>query len=74
MAPVTNPHSGGNNPHDHPENYVGLLVEEAERLAAERGWSMVRTLPLDAVVTMEYVAGRLNLGIENGRVVRCWPG
>jgi hypothetical protein len=74
MTPATNPRPGGNNPHDDPENYVGLLVEEAERLAAERGWSAVRTLFSDAVVTMEYVAGRLNLCVENGRVVRCWHG
>jgi hypothetical protein len=74
MAPVTNPRSGGNSPHDDPENYVGLPAGKAQELAAERGWSVVRTLPPDAVVTMEYVAGRLNLSIENGRVVRCWPG
>jgi hypothetical protein len=74
MTPVTNPRPGGNNPQDDPESYVGLPVGEAEQRAAARGWKVVRTLPSDAVVTMEYVAGRLNLGVENGRVVRCWHG
>lgn len=74
MTRVTNPRPGGNSPQDDPDSYVGLAAEEAERRAAERGWSIVRTLPSDAVVTMEYVAGRLNLGVENGRVVRCWHG
>ncbi|MCQ4083255.1 I78 family peptidase inhibitor [Streptomyces sp. RB6PN25] len=74
MTPVTNPRPEGNNARDDPDSYVGLPVEEARQRAAERGWSPVRTLPPDAVVTLEYVAGRLNLSVDNGRVVRCWRG
>ncbi|MBB0232328.1 hypothetical protein FOE67_23240 [Streptomyces calidiresistens] len=54
--------------------YVGLPEADARRRAAERGWSTVRVLPPDAVITMEYIAGRLNLAVEAGRVVRAWEG
>ncbi|WP_431981893.1 I78 family peptidase inhibitor [Streptomyces qinglanensis] len=61
-------------PEDAPEDYVGLGAEEAERRARARGWPSVRRLEPDAVITMEYVAGRLNLAVEGDRVVRCWAG
>ncbi|MGW8380363.1 I78 family peptidase inhibitor [Streptomyces sp. ODS28] len=59
---------------DEPESYVGLAVDDAEARAYERGWSTVRTLAPDAVITMEYLVGRINLAVEGGTVVRCWPG
>jgi Peptidase inhibitor I78 family len=61
-------------PDDSPEAYVGLPVADAERRAAERGWRTVRTLPPDAVITMEYAVGRLNLTVRDGAVTRCWKG
>ncbi|MBQ1162175.1 hypothetical protein KBZ21_29535 [Streptomyces sp. A73] len=59
---------------DDPGGYVGLAAQEAERRARERGWTTVRQLAPDAIITMEYVTGRLNLAVKDGQVVRCWPG
>lgn len=59
---------------DEPDSYVGLAADEAERRAYERGWRTVRTLAPDAVITMEYLTGRINLAVDGGTVVRCWPG
>jgi hypothetical protein len=71
MAPVpTNPHT----PDDDPETYVGLDASTAEQQARDRGWTTVRSLPPDAVITMEYLTGRLNFTVEDGTVVRCWKG
>ncbi|WP_225843587.1 hypothetical protein [Streptomyces albus] len=61
-------------PDDDPESYVGLTAQEAERRARERGWTTVRQLEPDAIITMEYVVGRLNQAVRDGQVVRCWPG
>ncbi|TDC68176.1 I78 family peptidase inhibitor [Streptomyces hainanensis] len=61
-------------PDDRPEEYVGLAADAAERQARGRGWSTVRTLPPDAIVTMEFMPGRLNLAVRDGEVVRCWKG
>lgn len=61
-------------PQDSPERYVGLEAEHAERLAREHGWSTVRSLPPGAIITMEYLFGRLNFEVEGGRVKRCWKG
>ncbi|WP_374203198.1 I78 family peptidase inhibitor [Streptomyces sp. ST2-7A] len=61
-------------PNEGTDAYVGLPEADARRRAAERGWSTVRVLPPDAVITMEYIAGRLNLAVEAGRVVRAWEG
>ncbi|MFD7879968.1 proteinase inhibitor I78, partial [Streptomyces sp. NPDC059766] len=41
-------------PQDSPETYVGLEARRAERLARERGWTAVRSLPPGTVITMEY--------------------
>ncbi|MDX3850612.1 I78 family peptidase inhibitor [Streptomyces sp. AK02-01A] len=71
MAPTPTPPV---HPSDDPASYVGLDAESAERLARERGWSTVRGLPPGSIITMEYVAGRLNFEVDNGRVVRCWHG
>lgn len=61
-------------PHDDPEHYVGLSPEAAEQQARERGWTTVRALAPDAIITMEYLSGRLNLAVRDGAVVRCWKG
>ncbi|MFC0601580.1 I78 family peptidase inhibitor [Streptomyces palmae] len=71
MAPVPHPVP---EPHDAPESYVGLDADSAERQARARGWSPVRRLPPGAIITMEYVAGRLNLEVEDGTVRRSWKG
>jgi hypothetical protein len=71
MAPIPTP---GDEPHDSPEAYVGLEAGRAERLARERGWSAVRSLPPGAIITMEYRVGRLNFEVVDGRVGRCWKG
>ncbi|MET7641619.1 I78 family peptidase inhibitor [Streptomyces sp. NPDC005438] len=57
-----------------PESFVGLAAEEAERRAYDHGWSTVRTVAPGAILTMEYLTGRLNLAVEDGTVVRCWKG
>ncbi len=54
--------------------YVGVAAEAAERQARERGWSTVRSLPPGAIITMEYLAGRLNFEVKEGVVIRCWKG
>ncbi|CCB73673.1 MULTISPECIES: hypothetical protein [Streptomycetaceae] len=61
-------------PRDDAGAYVGLTEEQARARAAEHGWRTVRTLPPDAVVTMEFVAGRINLTVVDGVVTRCWHG
>ncbi|MFG3260154.1 I78 family peptidase inhibitor [Streptomyces sp. NPDC048172] len=71
MAPEsTTPQS----PSDDTESYVGLPAEDAERRAYERGWTTVRQLEPDAIITMEFLVGRLNLAVKDGEVVRCWKG
>lgn len=59
---------------DDPERYVGLAADDAERRAREQGWSTVRTLAPDAIITMEFLSGRLNLAVRDGTVVRSWKG
>lgn len=67
-------HPDVESPDDDPDAYLTLPVREAEERARARGWSTVRTLPPDAVITMEYQVGRLNLAVRDGVVVRCWKG
>jgi hypothetical protein len=71
MAPIPTPPA---EPQDSPEGYVGLEAGRAERLARERGWSTVRSLPPGAIITMEYRSGRLNFEVSDGRVSRSWKG
>ncbi|MDB1089113.1 I78 family peptidase inhibitor [Streptomyces sp. ACA25] len=71
MAPVP---SDAGTPRDNPDDYLGLPAGRAEQQAHERGWTTVRVLPPDAIITMEYLSGRLNLAVKDGEVVRCWPG
>ncbi|WP_344569721.1 I78 family peptidase inhibitor [Streptomyces axinellae] len=59
---------------DDPETYVGMSAQDAERRARERGWTTVRQLAPDAIITMEFVSGRLNLAVRGEQVVRCWKG
>ncbi|GAA1170791.1 hypothetical protein F4556_006090 [Kitasatospora gansuensis] len=56
------------------QEYVGLGQDQAERLAAEQGWRVVRVLAPEAMITMEYREDRLNLTVRDGRVERCWQG
>ncbi len=71
MAPIPTPPA---EPQDNPNTYVGLDAAEAERLARERGWSTVRSLPPGAIITMEYREGRLNFEVKDGTVARAWKG
>ncbi len=59
---------------DDPEVYVGLTQEAAEERARHRGWSTVRAVPPGAMLTMEYLVGRINFEVEDGAVVRSWRG
>ncbi|WP_328539564.1 I78 family peptidase inhibitor [Streptomyces sp. NBC_00344] len=61
-------------PDDDPDAYLGLTGARAEELARERGWSTVRSLPPGAVITMEFLQGRLNFEVKDGTVTRCWLG
>ncbi|WP_461029217.1 I78 family peptidase inhibitor [Streptomyces sparsus] len=54
--------------------YVGLSESAARELAESRGWSTVRVVEPDAMITMEYLEGRLNMTVSDGVVVRCWKG
>ncbi|MGW1375879.1 I78 family peptidase inhibitor [Streptomyces sp. NPDC002446] len=63
-----------NNPADDIEAYVGLDRQDAEERARARGWNTVRSLPPGALITMEYLAGRLNFEVKDGTVHRSWQG
>ncbi|MBD0838104.1 MULTISPECIES: I78 family peptidase inhibitor [unclassified Streptomyces] len=71
MAPIPKPSA---EPSENPDSYVGLPADRAERLARERGWSTVRSLPPGAIITMEYRSGRLNFEVKGGVVARAWKG
>ncbi|MEU0373727.1 I78 family peptidase inhibitor [Streptomyces sp. NPDC006283] len=71
MAPIPTPPV---QPDDAPDAYVGLDARDAERQARQRGWTSVRALPPGAIITMEYVEGRLNFEVKDGSVIRCWKG
>ncbi|MFD9002935.1 I78 family peptidase inhibitor [Streptomyces sp. NPDC059582] len=71
MSPIPTPPA---EPQDSPDGYVGLEDGRAERLARERGWTTVRSLPPGSIITMEYRVGRLNFEVEDGRVTRAWKG
>ncbi len=64
----------GEQPADTPEAYVGLDERAAEREARSRGWTTVRSVPPGAVITLEYLAGRINFEVRDGVVIRCWVG
>ncbi len=70
MAPISPPGAGS----DNPETYVGLNAQHAEQRAREQGWRTVRSLPPGAIITMEYLEGRLNFEVTDGSVTRCWKG
>ncbi len=71
MAPVPNLPK---DPDDDLETYVGLEQQQAEEQARARGWSTVRSLPPGAIITMEYLAGRLNFEVQDGTVNKSWKG
>ncbi|MFD5426830.1 I78 family peptidase inhibitor [Streptomyces sp. NPDC127084] len=71
MAPIPTPPA---EPDHTPDDYVGLDADTAERRARGDGWTTVRSLPPGAIITMEYLAGRLNFEVDDGRVRRCWKG
>ncbi|MFF3327202.1 proteinase inhibitor I78 [Streptomyces sp. NPDC002889] len=71
MAPTPTPPA---EPEDAPDSYVGLGTQAAEMLARQRGWTSVRSVPKGAIITMEYMVGRLNFEVEDGTVIRCWKG
>ncbi|MFM9447782.1 I78 family peptidase inhibitor [Streptomyces acidiscabies] len=71
MPPIPPP---AEEPQDNPEDYVGLMAEDAEQRARQRGWPTVRSLPPGAIITMEYRVGRLNFEVCDGRVTRAWKG
>ncbi|WP_030266848.1 I78 family peptidase inhibitor [Streptomyces violens] len=71
MAPVPNLPK---DPDDDLETYVGLEQQQAEEQARARGWSTVRSLPPGAIITMEYLAGRLNFEVQDGTVSKSWKG
>ncbi|MEU0832192.1 I78 family peptidase inhibitor [Streptomyces sp. NPDC005969] len=71
MAPIPTPPA---QPDDTADAYVGLAAEAAERRARARGWRTVRALPPGAIITMEYLAGRINFEVDHAVVTRCWVG
>lgn len=71
---ATSPNPAGGNPTDDADAYVGLTEAEAEARARGRGWDTVRSLPPGTVVTLEYMVGRINFIVDEGRVQRCWLG
>ncbi|MBA6438048.1 I78 family peptidase inhibitor [Streptomyces sp. DSM 41524] len=71
MGPVPNLPA---EPDDDLDSYVGLDAAAAEERARARGWSTVRTLPPGAIITMEYLRGRIDFEVDEGTVKRCWRG
>lgn len=59
---------------DTTDSYLGLNAEAAGERARAAGWQTVRSLPPDAIITMEYLEGRLNFAVRDEVVVRCWVG
>ncbi|WP_103528228.1 proteinase inhibitor I78 [Streptomyces sp. SM12] len=59
---------------DDTDSYLGLSAEAAGERARTQGWSTVRSLPPDAIITMEFLEGRLNFAVRDDVVVRCWAG
>ncbi|MEU5158195.1 I78 family peptidase inhibitor [Streptomyces sp. NPDC020875] len=72
--PPAAPDDNGAEGADATEAYVGLAADAAERRASARGWTTVRTLPPGAIITLEYLRGRINFEVEHGTVIRCWRG
>ena len=60
-------------PVDDPDRYVGLSVDAARDLALEAGWGRVREVTgEDVVITLEWLADRVNFHVRDGTVVKCW--
>lgn len=71
MGPVPNLPA---EPDDDLDSYVGLDARTAEDVARQRGWTTVRALPPGAIITMEYLSGRINFEVADDAVRRCWRG
>ncbi|MFF2329275.1 MULTISPECIES: I78 family peptidase inhibitor [unclassified Streptomyces] len=71
MASIPSPSA---QPDDTPGAYVGLAADAAEQRARRRGWSTVRSLPPGAIITMEFLSGRINFEVDDAVVIRCWVG
>ncbi|MFC8917188.1 I78 family peptidase inhibitor [Streptomyces sp. NPDC047821] len=71
MAPIPN---SPQQPDDSPESYVGLGAHDAERRARSHGWTTVRSLPPGTIITLEFLAGRINFEVDDATVTRCWVG
>lgn len=71
MAPIPTPSA---QPDDAADSYVGLGGDAAEQQARERGWTTVRALQPGAIITMEFLSGRINFEVTDGTVTRCWVG
>lgn len=71
MAPIP---SSDAQPDDTPESYVGLDEAAAERRARSHGWTTVRSLPPGTIITLEFLAGRINFEVADSTVTRCWVG
>ncbi|MEU1377012.1 proteinase inhibitor I78 [Streptomyces triculaminicus] len=61
-------------PDDDLDAYVGLEAGAAADRARARGWTDVRALAPGAIITLQYVFGRLNFEVADGTVRRCWKG
>ncbi|MEU2450890.1 MULTISPECIES: I78 family peptidase inhibitor [unclassified Streptomyces] len=66
--------ASASSPADDPASYTGLATAEAKRRALTHGWTTVRMVPPGTILTMEYLEGRLNFEVEDGRVRRAWTG
>ncbi|KOG47288.1 MULTISPECIES: I78 family peptidase inhibitor [Streptomyces] len=66
--------ASASSPADDPASYTGLDAAEAKRRALTHGWTTVRMVPPGTILTMEYLEGRLNFEVEDGRVRRAWTG
>ncbi len=65
MAPIPKPPA---EPQDQPDSCLLYMC------IRDRGWTTVRSLPPGAIITMEYLSGRLNFEVRDGVVTRAWKG
>lgn len=66
--------ASASSPADDPASYTGLAPLRRKRRALTHGWTTVRMVPPGTILTMEYLEGRLNFEVEDGRVRRAWTG
>lgn len=68
MDPSDRPHAAQDRLTPELPRFVGLTPEEGEALAAELG-AVLRAVPPDAILTMEYRSDRVTAVIADGRLV-----